>query len=149
MTSAPPKISPKLPSPGIWSSNSRFALVVLAVTGMGIAALVYFFNPSAYGFYPVCQFHRLTGLNCPGCGATRALYALLHGNFSTALRDNVLLAAGIPVMAVRGGWLALNRWRGRSNGDFFPARFLLPLLVVIIVFGVLRNLPAFAFLSPP
>jgi len=139
MNPAPPKIS---------SLNARFAAVLLAVTVAGIAAVIYFLNPSAHAFYPVCQFHRLTGLNCPGCGGTRAAYALLHGNFVTAFRDNALFVAGLPLVAARAGWLALNRWRGRSPGPFFPTRFLLPLLVVIGVFGVLRNLPAFAFLSP-
>ena len=62
-------------SPGI------FAGVVLGATAIGVGAMVFFFNPSTHGFYPVCLFHSLTGLNCPGCGMTRALYALLHGNF--------------------------------------------------------------------
>jgi hypothetical protein len=139
MNSAPPKISP---------STACFVAVVLGLTAAGVAAIVYFFNPSAHSFYPVCQFHRLTGLNCPGCGGTRALYALLHGNLAAALRDNVLLVAGLAGTGLRGGWFALNRLRGRRNGEFFPPRWLLPLLVVMAVFGVLRNLPAFAFLSP-
>jgi hypothetical protein len=139
MNSVPPKLSPV---------NARFVAVMVAATATGIAAVVYFFNPSAHHFYPVCQFHQLTGLNCPGCGGTRALYALLHGDVATAFRDNALLVAGLPLLAARGGWFALNRWRGRPNGDFFPVRFILPLVVVIVAFGVLRNLPAFAFLSP-
>ncbi len=107
----------------------------------GAATTLYFFNPSAYGFYPVCQFHRLTGLNCPGCGATRALYALLHGNFSTAMHDNALVVTCLAAAIARVGWIfGLNRLRGRPNGQFFPARWLAPLLVVMGVFGVLRNL---------
>jgi hypothetical protein len=144
MDATPQKISPPRPLPSVTS----FAAAVLALAALGILAVLYFFNPSAYGFYPVCQFHRLTGLNCPGCGATRALYALLHGDVARAAQDNVLLVAAIPLTAARGGWFALNRLRGRANGNFFPAKWLLPLLVVLGVFGVLRNLPAFSFLSP-
>ena len=139
MNSTPPKISP---------ANTRFAAIVLAVTAAGIAATVFLFNPAAHQFYPVCQFHRLTGLNCPGCGGTRALYALLHGNVSTALHDNALLVGGIFFLAVRGGWFAVKRICGRQTGEFLPAKFLWPLLVVALVFTVLRNLPACAFLSP-
>jgi hypothetical protein len=109
---------------------------------------VIFFNPASHRFYPVCQFHRLTGLNCPGCGATRALYALLHGNFATALRDNALLVFGLAAAAWRGGWLGAKKFRGQAGGEFFPVKFLIPLLVMALVFTVLRNLPAFAFLSP-
>ncbi|HUC84572.1 MAG TPA: DUF2752 domain-containing protein [Candidatus Acidoferrales bacterium] len=139
MNPAPPKLS---------SSIAPCAAIVLAAVAAGIAAFVYCFNPSVHQFYPVCQFHRLTGLYCPGCGGTRALYALLHGDWTAAFRDNALLVAGLPLAAARLAWFALNRWRGRLNGDFLPAKFLFPLLIVIGLFGVLRNLPAFAFLSP-
>ena len=74
MTAAPPKMSPS-------RANARLAMVILGATALGLAALVFFFNPATHHFYPVCQFHRLTGLNCPGCGMTRALFALLHGKF--------------------------------------------------------------------
>jgi len=134
--------------PRISRLNLCLAGCLAAVMAIGLAATVYFFNPSAHHFYPVCQFHRLTGLNCPGCGGTRALYALLHGDVPTALRDNALLVAGLAGTGLRGGWFALNWLRGRRNGEFIPARYLLPLLVAIGGFGVLRNLPAFAFLSP-
>ena len=138
MNSVPPKIS---------SVNQRLAAVAVVAVA-GIAATVYCFNPSVHHFYPVCLFHQLTGLNCPGCGGTRALYALLHGDLITALHDNALLVTGLALTAARGAWFARNRRRGRPNGRFFPPRLLLPLLVLLGVFGVLRNLPAFAFLSP-
>src|ERR1700761_8906128 len=99
MNSAPPKISP---------NTTLFAMVVLCVAAAGMAAVVYFFNPSSHGFYPVCRFHQLTGLNCPGCGATRALYALLHGDVLLALRDNALVLVLGAVAAGRGLWW---RWR--------------------------------------
>ena len=50
---------------------------------------MFFFDPALTPFYPQCAFHRLTGLNCPGCGATRGLYALLHGRWRQALQDNL------------------------------------------------------------
>ncbi len=139
MNSAPPKIHP---------TGQRAVAAILAATALGIAATVFFFNPATHHFYPVCEFHRLTGLNCPGCGMTRAVYALLHGDWRAALRDNALLVAALVTLGLRGGWFAANRFRGRKNGDFFPVKFLWPLLVVALVFTVLRNLPAFAFLSP-
>lgn len=139
MNSAPPKMN---------SSGTRLAVIFLAVAGLGAAAAVFFLNPATHHFYPVCQFHRLTGLNCPGCGMTRAVYALLHGEFLAALRDNALLVGTLGLAALRGGWFAWNRRRGRPNGEFFPVKFLWLLLVIALGFTVLRNLPAGAFLSP-
>jgi len=35
-----------------------------------------------------CWFKRLTGADCPGCGLTRSVIALVHGEFSRAWRFN-------------------------------------------------------------
>lgn len=120
----------------------------MAAGALVVAALVYCFNPATHTFYPVCQFHRLTGLNCPGCGMTRATHALLHGELAAALRQNALLVALVAILLLRGVWMGLNRLRGKANGEFFPVKYLWPLLAVMLLFAVLRNLPAFAFLAP-
>jgi Protein of unknown function (DUF2752) len=139
MNSVPPKIN---------ASGSRVLGWILAGTMLGIATIVFLFNPATHKIYPVCQFHRLTGLNCPGCGMTRALYALLHGDVLTALHDNALFVFALGTLAIRADWFGWNEFRGRANREFFPVKFLLPLLGVALVFTVLRNLPACAFLSP-
>jgi hypothetical protein len=138
-------VPPKLARAG---SGPRLAAILLAAFAAGGATLVFFFDPTTHHFYPVCQFHRLTGLNCPGCGMTRALYALLHGEVMTALRDNALLVAAIPVLLVRGLWFALKKPEERAAAMFLPVRWVGPLVIVTLLFTVLRNLPAFAFLSP-
>ncbi|HTQ52051.1 MAG TPA: DUF2752 domain-containing protein [Candidatus Acidoferrales bacterium] len=125
-----------------------FAGVVLAGVLLGAAAVLYFFNPSKYGFYPVCQFHQLTGLNCPGCGGTRAVYQLLHGHVLRAMQDNALVVLSLAALAGRAAWFGAKRFRRRPGGPFLPPEFFWPLLVVALVFTVLRNLPAFSFLSP-
>lgn len=140
---AQPPIITRVSHGNIW-----FAGVLLAVIGLGSAAVLYFFNPATNGFYPVCRFHQLTGLNCPGCGTTRACHALLHGDLSAAFRDNALFVLSLPALLLRGGWLAIARYRGRPAGSWLPVNWGWSLLTIALVFAVLRNLPAFAFLSP-
>ena len=139
MSSVPPKIN---------VANPRLPGFIVAGTLAGIAVLVFFFNPATHKIYPACQFHRLTGLNCPGCGMTRAAYALLHGQFLTAVHDNALFVFILGTLAIRGGWFGWNKLRGRANGGFFPVKFIWPLLFVALVFTGLRNLSVFDFLSP-
>lgn len=137
----PPKIK-SAPSLGF------FAVIVLGAAFLVVATVVFFFNPSRYGFYPICLFHQLTGLNCPGCGATRSFCALLHGHFQQAVKDNALFVFSLAATAIRGAWVVQQKFSGKMVGQFFPTKWLWPVLIVAIVFAVLRNLPEFSFLSP-
>jgi hypothetical protein len=67
------------------------ALIALAVLPTGMVA----HGPA------LCLSKRLLGLECPGCGMTRALSALLHGQVAAALAFN----RGAP--AAFAGMLAL------------------------------------------
>ena len=139
MNPVPPKIN---------RTNPRLTGSLVALAILGGAAVLFLFNPATHTFYPVCQFHRLTGLNCPGCGMTRAVYALLHGHLAEAFRDNLLLVLGLGTLAVRGLWFSVRRRRGQAAREFFPVKFLWFVLGAAGLFTVLRNLPSFAFLSP-
>jgi len=139
----PPKI--KIGTP---PSLAIFSGAVFGMAIVGAGAVVFFFNPGTHRFYPVCMFHQLTGLNCPGCGSTRALYALLHGNLPLALKDNSLFIFTGAVLAARGAWFAAKHFLRQPAGQFLSPKMLWAFLVVAGVFTVLRNFQAFSFLSP-
>jgi hypothetical protein len=92
--------------------------------------LVYRFDPEQVHFFPPCLFRALTGLQCPGCGSTRALHHLLHGEFARAFRYN-------PMLFAVGPFALAARWPGfitrRSVG--WTA------LVVTVAYGIVRNTP--------
>jgi len=138
-------IPPKLERP---APLGLFALATLVFAGIAAAAVLFFFDPAKNHFYPVCQFHLLTGLYCPGCGATRASYQLLHGNFLAALHDNALFVATLAALAARGIWFLKQRMSRRPVRFFIPPYALWVFFAVALVFIVLRNLPAFSFLAP-
>ena len=138
-------VPPKIPAP---PSLTMFVVVVTSLTIAGAGAVLYFFNPSTHGFYPVCEFHQLTGLNCPGCGGTRAAYQLLHGHLLNALRDNALFILTLVALMVRGGEFAARKICHRPATLAVPPKALWAFLVIAIAFSVLRNLPVFSFLSP-
>ncbi|MFZ1072607.1 MAG: DUF2752 domain-containing protein [Verrucomicrobiia bacterium] len=144
--SAGPHITP--PKIAASPSLAFFAVAVLAAAMLGSGAVLYFFNPSTHGFYPVCLFHELTGLNCPGCGGTRAAYQLLHGHLLNALRDNALFILTLAALVGHGLWFMARKVLHQPATLAVPPKVLWAYLILAIGFGVLRNLPAFSFLSP-
>ncbi len=67
------------------------------------AAMLAFAFVMGSGVVP-CAFARATHLPCPGCGSTRAVHALLHGDLAGVMRFNPLG----PVMAVVLGLMAID-----------------------------------------
>jgi len=128
-------------------SLQNVALYVAIVAGI---AVLFFFSPSKTPFYPPCLFHEATGLYCPGCGSTRALNHLLHGELLDALHANALAVVAVPVL---GGLVlrqALRRRPPVAGARIWPIWIVL-LVAVVATFGVLRNLPGrpFSWLAPP
>jgi len=52
-------------------------------------------------FFPKCPFRMTHGLQCPGCGSTRALYQLLHLHPIAAVQVKSVAGATPPVRRVR------------------------------------------------
>lgn len=59
-----------------------------------------------------CAFAKVTHHPCPGCGSTRAVLALLHGDFDGVLAANPLGPAAAVLMGLFAGqaWLSILRW---------------------------------------
>ncbi len=69
--------------------QKKWIPVAIMVAGI----LYYLLDPVTQGHWlPHCRVRQLTGYACPGCGAQRALHALLHGRVVEAAGYNLLLA---------------------------------------------------------
>jgi hypothetical protein len=139
---------PAPPKPALSSAPALFVIIVLTMAVLGSGAVLFFFDPTKHGFYPLCLFHALTGWNCPGCGGTRAAYELLHGHLLRALHNNALFVLALAGAVLWGVWLMGQRIRRQPATLTIPAGVWWALLVVTLMFAGLRNLPAFAWLSP-
>lgn len=65
----------------------------------------------------LCPFALVTGVACPGCGMTRAVSHLLHGDLGIALRYHPL----VP-MVVLGAVAAWARFMLRRGGRLAPMK---------------------------
>lgn len=53
---------------------------------------------------PICLFTLLSDIHCPGCGMTRGIMHLIHGQFATAFEFNKLSFIIFPIVS----WLWLR-----------------------------------------
>lgn len=127
-------------------SASRL-LAAAAVAGVaGGAGLVAYFDPTQEHFFPVCPLYALTGFACPGCGLTRGFHALFHGDILTALHFNVLIPIWTVIFGVAFISLALFAVRGQGiSFNKLSPNWLWVFLGMLMIFGVVRNIPAYPF----
>ena len=90
--------------------------------------------------YPACPIHQYLGIDCPGCGATRALIALLHGHPVQALRLNALFVLLLPIALA----CAIETYRRAIRAESFswpnpPRVVIYATLAVTVIFTVARN----------
>ena len=91
----------------------------------------------------LCAFHRLTGYYCPGCGITRACFALSNGMILKSF-----LMHPIPLILLAGFlyWLIRTSFFAHKNNRLFYERlekatfFLATLLILQWFFKILLQL---------
>ena len=123
--------------------QGRLAAIVVAAAPLvclGLAAMILLrFPPERYGFYPVCPVYRYLHVLCPGCGATRALAALLRGRVNEAFRLNWLIVMMLPMLA---GYAVVGyrRWLRGFAWPRMPSAAIYSVLAIAVIFEVARNL---------
>ena len=134
----------------IASVRSRTADILPAVMPPAILAfaaiLLLRFPPAQYSFYPQCPFHELLHLQCPGCGATRAIAAILHGNVIEAMNQNALITLLLPLAATYGILCYMRLLQRKSlRRPQPPPAIIYTALTLAAIFTIVRNLPPHAF----
>lgn len=130
------------PAMTIFSGRSSIFILLGLAVGLAGAAGLFFFDPSQHGFYPRCFFKMMTGLDCPGCGGLRATHQLLHGHIRAAFALNPLFIAAIPVAAFFSSRALFERITGHKSRRVMGHSTAVWIGgVIVIAFGVLRNLP--------
>lgn len=81
-----------------------------------------------------CVFRMITGLQCPGCGMTRALGALARGNLAEAVGYNLLSVTLCPLVL---GYLILKSVKYIKSGSEEFSAFEILFLVFCFIFCVL------------
>lgn len=134
--------------PGIIKKKIRIGIMIfiLLILLAGVLFL-YYHNPDR-GLMLACPIRFFTGYYCPGCGAGRACYALLHGQWYQAFRYNPMLIILLPWLmlyyAVCGmQWLIY----GKERVSFYiPEWIPKAILILFLLYGIFRNIEAYPFI---
>jgi len=129
----------------IGAARSRVANFLRAAAPPAILTLVAVtllrFPPTHFSFYPQCPIYDLFHLQCPGCGATRALAALLRGHIAEALRYNALITLSLPITATYGVILYHRFLEHKSlRLPQLPSTVVYVAFTIATAFAVVRNL---------
>lgn len=137
---------------GKWANRILVVLFAMVVVPLGVTIL-YRYSPTdeANRFYPGCWFSRLSGLYCPGCGATRCCHALVHGDIEQALAWNPLFVLLLPYLIYSAVHIGILMWTGRAAPGYrMPVWLGKTLMWVLLLYWIARNIPIepFTWLVP-
>lgn len=131
------------------ASKKRFlrllgGVCLLLALGLGYALAVRMLGRGLY-----CPFYMATGLLCPGCGVSRMCLSILRGDWAGAWHANPVLLLLTPLLAALLGLRAVRYVKtGRARAPRWEVRTWTVLAVLLVAYGVLRNLPGMAALDP-
>ena len=126
--------------------NRRFTALLLWLSIAIGATYLFIFEPGKTGFFPACPFRAVTGFTCPGCGSTRGLHRLVHGDVVGAFEFNPLMVLSLPFLLY-----ALVRYTSAAvsgrpiQKHFVKPKYLWMLCAVIMSFWVFRNTRLYPF----
>lgn len=122
------------------SCNSRTLAHLAAGSFVFGCVLLRLFPPDLYSFYPKCPIFEYFHVYCPGCGATRALAALLRGQFAIALHYNAFFVILLPMLLAYFGLAYSKLLRGSATPwPAISARALQIACGAALLFAVVRN----------
>ncbi len=118
----------------------RAAIIVFNAACAAFAIYLIIKNPlenNIYGFFA----HDKRYFHCPTCGATRAVYCILTGDFKSAFYYHAYLTTTLPVFIYIDVCLSVNGFFFKRIVPY-PKKFavyLYILLALLLAFTVIRN----------
>ena len=85
--------------------DELFMIGIISLAAGIVACILYYFLLRQFLPRIPCFFSNVLGFYCPGCGGTRAVYALIHGEFLKSVWCHPL----VPYGAVIGGGFMITQ----------------------------------------
>jgi len=134
-----------MPTEFMYRRSTVAGIWLLLIAG---SVYLYVFEPGRSGFFPPCMFRLLTGLQCPGCGSTRAVHQIVHGHLATAFMLNPLLLLALPFLVyafLRYSAIVMQGSVPQKNS--LHPRYIYAIFFIVMGFWIFRNTPLYPFVS--
>ena len=119
----------------------RMLLFSALIAAAGAVATLLIFDPAQCSWLPKCVFFELSGIYCPGCGGTRAVFAFFSGQFFRSLcYFPPLWVAGVIVLRMDILAVLSLATGNPHHASRIRAKSLLWVAVSVLAWFVLRNL---------
>lgn len=130
----------------IYKNTATLLIVFIGISVFEI--FFYFKNVHYFPVYPRCPFYLFTGLFCPGCGSIRAITSMIRGNFRQAFHYNILIieAVFLFLFVLVLQMSVSETQRQRIIGNLYSTFFIKIVLIIIMCFFILRNIPVYPFI---
>ena len=125
----------------------RFKKVIYKVVGFIILLLTYYLLNLFFNISIKCPIYELTHLYCPGCGITRCLFSLIQLDFYKAFKYNQLVFILLPISFIY--YIIYSYYYIKYNKRItIPKYISITILIIVLLFGILRNINYFSFIKP-
>lgn len=125
----------------------RATIIIMGTAFIAALLLIIVLSKLLFDVGVVCPFYEIFGWNCPGCGGTRMAVSLLHGDFYQAFRWNPFVFISIPILTIIYIWQSYV-FIVKNLLISWIDKFLIIYALLLIIFGIIRNVSIFSWLSP-
>ncbi len=121
--------------------QQRFKYLLITTTIIVFIGFVYYIFVSLTGFGIPCFIRALTGIECPGCGVTRMLIALIRLDFKASFGFNPVVFCALPFLAICFGAQAVKFIKtGKNDLALWQNIIIWMISAALLIFGIIRNL---------
>ena len=122
---------------------------IVISTILFILLLIYVLVGDKINLYIPCPIKFITGLYCLGCGITRMILSILKWDLYQAFRYNPLVFILMPFIIFYFLEIFISKiYNKKSICKRIPDYVFYILIVILIVYGILRNIDMFSYLKP-